>query len=52
MSNGYRPRINRVVEVGDIRVTFTQWFWVAEGKIRRVEVVYDARAFLAAPSGT
>ena len=38
-------------EAGDIRVTFTQWFWVADGKIRRVEVVYDPRSFLAAPSG-
>ena len=27
-------------------VQFCQWFWLVEGKIARIQVVYDPRPFL------
>lgn len=33
--------------IGSVCVTFCQWFWVGGGLIRRQQVVYDPRAFLA-----
>ncbi|MEL6983148.1 MAG: nuclear transport factor 2 family protein [Actinomycetota bacterium] len=34
-------------QAGDLRVQFSQWFWVADGRIERIQVIYDPRAFLA-----
>ncbi len=33
---------------GDLTVQFSQWFWVADGLIQRIQVIYDPRPFLAA----
>ena len=35
-------------EAGDLVVQFAQWFWVTDGRIARIQVVYDPRPFLAA----
>ena len=34
-------------EAGPMSVQFSQWFWLDEGAITRIEVVYDPRPFLA-----
>lgn len=33
---------------GDIEVQFSQWFWIEDGKITRIQVIYDPRPFLEA----
>ncbi|MDH3680166.1 MAG: nuclear transport factor 2 family protein [Acidimicrobiia bacterium] len=33
-------------EMGPMTVQFSQWFWITDGKIARVQVIYDPRAFL------
>ncbi len=35
---------------GELAVTFSQWFWITNGRISRIEVIYDPRPFLAAQS--
>lgn len=35
-------------QAGDLRVQFSQWFWVTDGRIERIQVIYDPRPFLAA----
>ncbi len=37
-------------EAPGMSVQFCQWFWVAEGRISRIQVVYDPRTFLAGAS--
>lgn len=33
---------------GELAVTFSQWFWITDGRFSRIEVVYDPRPFLTA----
>lgn len=33
-------------EMAGTTVQFSQWFWLADGKISRVQVIYDPRPFL------
>ena len=33
-------------EAGPMTVQFCQWFWIADGRIGRIQVVYDPRPFL------
>lgn len=33
-------------EMGPMAVQFSQWFWITDGKIARVQVIYDPRQFL------
>lgn len=33
-------------EMGPVKVTFSQWFWVKGDKIQHSEVIYDPRPFL------
>ncbi len=33
-------------EAGGRTVQFSQWFWIADGRISRIQVVYDTRPFL------
>lgn len=33
-------------EAGPMTVQFGQWFWIEDGKIARVQVIYDPRPFL------
>lgn len=35
-------------EMAGMSVQFSQWFWILDGKISRVQVVYDPRSFLQA----
>lgn len=35
-------------EAGAMTVQFSQWFWIDDGRIERIQVVYDPRPFLAA----
>lgn len=41
-------------EAGGIPIQFSQWFWIVDGRIARIEVVYDTGPFaeLAAQQGT
>lgn len=34
------------LEVADQTITYAQWFWLSEGKIKRHRTVYDPRPFL------
>ncbi len=36
-------------EAGGLSVQFSQWFWIADGRIERIQVIYDPRPFLAQP---
>ncbi|MEM9565960.1 MAG: nuclear transport factor 2 family protein [Actinomycetota bacterium] len=36
---------------GELAVQFSQWFWIADGRITRIQVIYDPRPFLAAAGG-
>jgi ketosteroid isomerase-like protein len=57
-SDGPRNRIRHIVADGDTAaslsefpgpdgepMTYAQWFWVREGKIAKIQVVYDPRPF-------
>lgn len=33
---------------GEMAATFSQWFWIENGRFSRIEVVYDPRPFLTA----
>ncbi|MEM7339912.1 MAG: nuclear transport factor 2 family protein [Actinomycetota bacterium] len=35
-----------LVEVAGRAIQYLQWFWITDGRINRVEVIYDPRPFL------
>lgn len=35
-------------QAGEMKVQFSQWFWIEDGKITRIQVIYDPRPFLEA----
>ncbi|MCP4958808.1 MAG: nuclear transport factor 2 family protein [Actinomycetia bacterium] len=38
-------------EVMGMTVQFSQWFWIVDGKISRIQVIYDPRPFLEMAPG-